>query len=463
MKVGCRWLAAAWLRRARAALGLVAALDLVVALGLAPPVAIGADAAALSPPVAVGSDAVALSPPVAVGSGGAVLSPLAQLGRRIFFDPALSASGKLSCASCHDPASAYAAPVKSGVVMTGGTHMDRAGLRAVPSLRYLSDTPRFARHSSIDVGREREDVGPAGGLMLDGRADNLREQMLLPLLDPAEMANASVSEVAARLGRAPYGEELRRVSGAIPSGSSASGSSAPGSTVPNSAARNSTGPDAQPLVAAAAAALERFELEDPSFHPYTSRFDEYLHGMGTLSAYELEGFRIFVDPAKGNCAACHTATTGPGGSAPTFTDHSYHALGVPRNPAIQANTGPQFFDLGLCGPRRADLRRETQYCGYFKTPTLRNVTRRRFFFHNGRFTKLQDVMRFYVERDTDPGHWYPTVAGRVRKFDDLPPRYRDNVNISDAPLNRGPRDRPALDAAEIEKVIAFLGTLSDTN
>jgi cytochrome c peroxidase len=426
VKIGSRWLAATWQRRARAALGLVAALG--------------------------------LAPTVAVGVGVAALSPQAQLGRQIFIDPGLSASGKVSCASCHDPASAYAAPVTSGVVMKGGANMDRAGLRAVPSLRYLSDTPRFARHSYIDVGREREDVGPAGGLMLDGRADNLREQMLLPLLDPAEMANASIGEVATRLGRAPYAEELRRLSGATPSGSSVLGSSPP-----NSADRNSTGPDAQPLLNAAAAALERFELEDPSFHPYTSRFDEYLRGTGTLSPDEVEGLRLFVDPAKGNCAACHTATTGPGGSPPTFTDHSYHALGVARNPAIQANADPRFFDLGMCGPRRTDLREETQYCGYFKTPTLRNVTRRRLFFHNGRFTTLQDVMRFYVERDTDPGRWYPTVAGRVRKFDDLPARYRDNVNISDAPLNRGPRDRPALDTAEIEKVIAFLGTLSDTN
>jgi cytochrome c peroxidase len=364
------------------------------------------------------------------------LSPQAQLGRQIFFDPGLSASGQLSCASCHDPANAYAAPKTAGAVMMGGADMNRPGLRAVPSLRYLSDTPRFARHSYIDVGREREDVGPAGGLMLDGRADNLREQILLPLLDQAEMANSSVREVAAKLGRASYAAELLRI--------------------------GASGAAAQPLIEAAAA-LERFELEDPSFHPYSSRFDAYLRGAGALSADELEGLRLFVDPAKGNCAACHTATTGPGGSAPTFTDHSYHALGVPRNPAIQANTDPRFFDLGMCGPRREDLRGETQYCGYFKTPTLRNVTRRRFFFHNGRFTTLRDVMSFYVERDTDPGRWYPTVAGKLRKFDDLPARYRDNVNTSDAPMNRGPSDAPALDATEIEKVVAFLGSLSDAN
>ncbi|HEY0339709.1 MAG TPA: cytochrome c peroxidase [Steroidobacteraceae bacterium] len=389
------------------------------------------------PPIAlIALSFVAMVMP-ATGATATALSPQARLGRQIFFDPTLSASGKLSCASCHDPGNAYAAPKGTGVVMLGGAKLDRPGLRVIPSLRYLSDTPRFSRHTYVDIGRDREDVGPAGGFMLDGRADSLREQMLLPLLAPAEMGNSSAAAVAARLQRAPYAAQLRETSGPINAG-------AP-----------------QPLVEAAGAALESFELEDPSFHPYNSRFDRYLHGAGTLSADESEGLRLFIDPAKGNCNACHTATTGPGGSAPTFTDYSFHSLGVPRNPAIPANSNPRFFDLGLCGPRRADLHDETQYCGYFKTPTLRNVARRQFFFHNGRFTNLQDVMHFYVERDTNDRRWYPAIAGRPRQFDDMPARYRGNVNTSDAPLNRGPGDRPALDDAEIAKVIAFLETLND--
>ena len=434
--------------RVRRWLGVRRCLGALVALGLAA-AAFGASPTA--------------EPAALLTSHMAASSPQAQLGRQIFFDPALSASGKLSCASCHDPASAYAPPKTSGVVITGGVNMDRPGLRAVPSLRYLSDTPRFARHSYIDVGRDREDVGPAGGLMLDGRADNLREQMLLPLLDPAEMGNANVEEVTARLARAPYAGELREIASAAAYSSLAPGSVVPGSAGPNAPSPVAIASGARSLVAAAAEALEHFELEDPSFHPYSSRFDDYLRGTGTLSPDELAGLRLFVDPAKGNCAACHTATTGPGGSPPTFTDHSYHALGVPRNSAIPANTNPQFFDLGMCGPRRSDLRAETRYCGYFKTPTLRNATRRRFFFHNGRFTTLRDVMRFYVERDTSPESWYPTLAGKLRKFDDMPARYRENVNTSDAPLNRGPGDTPALDNLEIERVIAFLGTLSDVN
>jgi len=182
-----------------------------------------------------------------------------------------------------------------------------------------------------------------------------------------------------------------------------------------------------------------------------------------LSSQELAGLKLFSDPAKGNCAACHTVATGPRGQPPQFTDYSYHALGVPRNLAIPANHDPTFFDLGLCGPRRTDLKQESGYCGYFKTPTLRNVARRRFFFHNGRFTSLQSVMEFYVTRDLTPGRWYPRVNSHVIKFDDLPPRYRANVDSSDAPLNRDAGEQPALDDAEIAQMLAFLRTLDDQN
>jgi cytochrome c peroxidase len=373
----------------------------------------------------------------AATSAAATLTPAAQLGRRLFFDPRLSASGTLSCASCHDPTNAYAAPTAAGPVMRGGASLDRWGLRSVPSLRYLAPRPRFARHVYVDTGREREDVGPAGGFMLDGRVDRLEQQALKPMLDPGEMANGDLDALAARLRQLPYAADFVRVS-------------------------RFTG-EARGLAEQAAAALAAFELEDPSFHPYSSRFDRYLAGEAALSRDELAGLKLFADPAKGNCAACHTLATGPGGRAPQFTDNSYHALGVPRNAAIPANRDPRFFDLGLCGPRRTDLQNEYGYCGYFKTPTLRNVARRRFFFHNGRFTSLRTVLEFYVTRDLTPARWYPHANARLRKYDDLPSRYRANVDTSDAPLNRDPGARPALDATEIGELIAFLRTLDDRN
>jgi cytochrome c peroxidase len=374
---------------------------------------------------------------LALGAGtGHAESPEARLGRLIFFDAGLSASGRLACAGCHDPGNAYAAPPGSGAVMMGGAGMDRPGLRAVPSLRYLADTPRFTRHYYIDEGSSREDVGPAGGFMLDGRAASLAGQALIPLLDPDEMGNADAAELATRLRRAPYAGELEGGGGVVS--------------------------DAQ-LVTRAAAALAAFELEDASFHPYSSRFDRYLAGRERLSGEESLGLSLFADPAKGNCTACHPVVTAPGDRGPEFTDHSYHALGVPRNPAIPANSDPRFFDLGLCGPRRQDLQQETGYCGYFKTPTLRNVARRQVFFHNGRFTDLREAVRFYFLRDIRPGEWYLLQAGRPLKFDDLPAPYRGNVNISDAPLNREPGEPPALDEQQIDAVVAFLKTLDDAD
>jgi cytochrome c peroxidase len=85
------------------------------------------------------------------------------------------------------------------------------------------------------------------------------------------------------------------------------------------------------------------------------------------------------------------------------------------------------------------------------------------FFHNGAFSQLSEVVRFYVQRDTNPGDWYPTVGGAVEKFNDLPAAYRGNVNTSEAPYNRRPGDAPALSSAEIADVVAFLRTLTDAD
>ena len=146
------------------------------------------------------------------------------------------------------------------------------------------------------------------------------------------------------------------------------------------------------------------------------------------------------------------------GEPPLFTDFGHIALGAPRNRALAANRNPSVFDLGLCGPLRADLRRRTDYCGRFRTPTLRNVALRKTFFHNGVFHSLADVVRFYARRDTHPSEFYPGGA----KFDDLPGAYRANVN-TDPPFGRRPGDAPALDDDEIEAVVAFLHTLTDAD
>jgi cytochrome c peroxidase len=67
----------------------------------------------------------------------------------------------------------------------------------------------------------------------------------------------------------------------------------------------------------------------------------------------------------------------------------------------------------------------------------------------------------YVSRDTHPEKWYPTVKGKVQKFDDLPAAYHRNVNVDEVPYNRKRGDKPALSEQEIDDVLAFLRTLDD--
>ena len=70
------------------------------------------------------------------------LSAAAELGRLIFSDTSLSASGQQSCATCHDPVHGHAQS-DNLPVPTGGQHMDVTGFRASPSLRYLKQHPAF--------------------------------------------------------------------------------------------------------------------------------------------------------------------------------------------------------------------------------------------------------------------------------------------------------------------------------
>jgi len=88
---------------------------------------------------------------------------------------------------------------------------------------------------------------------------------------------------------------------------------------------------------------------------------------------------------------------------------------------------------------------------------LRNVAMRQSFMHNGAFKKLRDVVSFYATRATSPLRWYKSGV----KFDDVPEKYRDQVNINSIPYNRRPGDEPALTDEDVDALVAFLGTLTD--
>src|SRR5262249_52925401 len=124
----------------------------------------------------------------------------ALAGKALFFDKGLSASGKMSCATCHDPDHAYGPP-NGLAVQLGGASGTEPGRRAVPSLRYKEYTPPYA--DLLDNPDGISVPGPGGGFAWDGRADTLAEQAKAPLLSPFEMANASGGDVVAKLRASP--------------------------------------------------------------------------------------------------------------------------------------------------------------------------------------------------------------------------------------------------------------------
>ena len=201
-------------------------------------------------------------------------------------------------------------------------------------------------------------------------------------------------------------------------------------------------------------------LQSDELSPFDSRFDALLRGNPqAFTAQETRGLAIFRNPDQGNCASCHSVSvTSSNPARSLFTDFGYEALAVPRNRRLPANARADSFDLGLC--RTAEARHWPEadvWCGYFRTPSLRNVAVRSRFMHNGVFTSLRDAVRFYATRSTAPADWY----GRHPAFDDLPAAMRGNVNVVSTPLNRPAGSTPALTEADIDALVAFLGTLTD--
>jgi cytochrome c peroxidase len=347
------------------------------------------------------------------------------MGRALFFDPSLSASGTLACSNCHAPRHAFG-PANAMAVQLGGRDGHRSGVRAVPSLMYAQNVPPFTEHFVDDEGDDSVDQGPAGGRTWDGRAQSAHEQAVLPLLSPFEMGSADAASVVTQLQRAPNAVRFRATFGE----------------------RIFATPDL--AFQGILLALETYQQSAADFYPYTSKYDAWLRHQAMLTPLEMHGLELFNDPQKGNCARCHPSAMRQG-ALPQFTDFGYAAVGVPRNRQIPANRDPRYVDLGLCGPLREDLRDRTEYCGMFRTPTLRNVATRRVFFHNGVVRSLRDAVRFYAERDSRPAQWHS---------DDLPAAFAANLDVQ-RPFGQRAGEMPALSNDDVDALVVFLHTLTD--
>ncbi len=176
------------------------------------------------------------------------------LGRRLFFDPRLSADATISCASCHKASHAFSDPRKMSLGVGGA---------------------EGRRHSQplFNLAWRR-------GLFWDGRAATIREQVLHPIQDPTEMASKSEDVITTLTRDASYVRDF-------------------GAAFPDEAISTTT----------LGKAFEQFLLVQIS---QDSRFDKAHRGETKLTPQEQRGFELFFtefDPANGkrggDCFHCH--------------------------------------------------------------------------------------------------------------------------------------------------------------
>jgi cytochrome c peroxidase len=340
----------------------------------------------------------------------------ADLGQRIFFDTRFSSNGKVSCASCHLPGKEF----QDGIALAQG----------------VGTTDR----------RTMTIIGTAYSpwQFWDGRKDSQWAQALGPLESPVEHGGNRTRY--AHLAAKHYAGDYEALFGKLPD---------------LAALPPDAGPVQDPLARAAwerMSADQRDEVTrvfvnigkaiaayERKLVPGESRFDRYVEAAtrrdtarmaSTLTADEVAGLRLFI--GKGQCIQCH--------SGPLFTNNAFHNTGVPAAQGLPADTGRAagarkvLEDEFNCLSRHSDARPEqcselrflaedahTQM-RQFKPPTLRGVADRAPYMHAGQLATLKDVLAHYNRAPAAPqGHSELHPLG--------------------------------LTSAEIEQMVAFLGTL----
>jgi len=248
-----------------------------------------------------------------------------ELGRLLYFDKRLSKDVTVSCASCHDPKRGWTdnQPVSDGI--HGGK-----GVRSAPTV--VNSTYNLVQ-------------------FWDGRAKNLEEQALGPIVNPVEMGMGSHDEMVNSLDKIQSYQPLFQKAFGDPK-------------------------ITKERVTMAIASFERTVLGG------NSKYDRYNAGDKTaMNESEIRGQELFF--GKANCTRCHVGSN--------FSDSDFHNLGVGMKAAKP--------DLG-----RYEQTKDEKDKGAFKTPTVRDVSRTGPYMHDGSEKTLEEVVDFY-DKGGEPNQW----------------------------------------------------------
>jgi cytochrome c peroxidase len=310
---------------------------------------------------------------------------LADLGRKLWFDPIHALNNDNTCAGCHSPTNGFGdtQPIAIGIDNNGIVGPERRGPRNQRRAPMMINTAFYptlmwnSRFSAISGdpfdNRQGFVLPPPEGSSLSAEAHLLTAQAFLPPTERTEAAgfhfpgsNDDIrAEVVRRLNASRnYRRLFARSFDHVTAG--------------------------QPItIEDFAKAVSEFEFSQVYAN---APIDRYARGdRDALTAQQKRGAVIFF--GKGNCVSCHAVS---GESNEMFSDFRQHVAGIPQ---ISPSVGNVTFD----GPgANEDFGRE-QVTGNaadryaFRTSPLRNVALQPFFTHNGAFVRLEDAVRFHLD------------------------------------------------------------------
>lgn len=258
---------------------------------------------------------------VALPAAGTPRAAQVRLGKMLFHDPRLSRSGVISCNTCHNLAN-YGV---DGLPTSLG-HGFVAGPRNSPTVFNAAlHTRQF----------------------WDGRARDVEEQALGPILNPKEMAMPASEAVIDRIASIP--EYVALFKAAYP---------------------NAGNPVTYANVGNAIGAFERLLLTP-------SRFDRFLAGdTKALTAREKQGLKRFLEIG---CASCH--------AGPAMGGMVFQKFQLPDRVETETEA-----DLG-----RYAVTKDPNDKYVFKAYSLRNITRTYPYFHDGSVWDLGEAVRLMAK------------------------------------------------------------------
>ena len=286
----------------------------------------------------------------------------AALGEKLFRDPRFSATGTVSCATCHAAGKAFTdSPLKTS-----------EGINRLTGTR---NAPTVANAAFFSTQ------------FWDGRSPSLEDQALHPFLNPVEMGLPN-HEPILQLVRtdAVYASSFERAFG------------------------KTQDQITMTEVSRAIAAFERTLIFGDS------PFDRYYFGRDptAMSDAAVRGLQVFV--GQGRCVSCHVIEQ----TQALFMDNRFHNIGVginriqPDVPRLASKflkakaSGASVDEKVLMDPKASELGRfavtdQFDDLGAFKTPSLRNVAVTPPYMHDGSLKTLHDVVTHYNLGGLSPG------------------------------------------------------------